>query len=115
MTELEAMIIYLADEVNGPAPEEARNTMSAVWIGPTSQLSSSQILRLFREERSEACVIEIKLLESIGPLSSAVAASRRFEIDGNFANVAEEIARYVAESGCREVAVVVDGKKPVLR
>ena len=88
--------------------------MSAVWIGPTTQLSSSQILRLLREERCELCVIEIKLLESAGPLSSAVAASRRFEIDGNFANVAEEISKYVAESGCREVAVVVDVKEPVL-
>jgi hypothetical protein len=86
--------------------------MSAVWIGPASQLSSSQILGLLREERCGVCVIEIKLLESTGPLSSAVATSRRFEIDGNFANVAEEISRYVAESGCREVAVVVDVKEP---
>jgi len=64
--------------------------MSAVWIGPASQLSSSQILGLLREERCGVCVIEIKLLESTGPLSSTVAASRCFEIDGNFANVAEE-------------------------
>ena len=88
--------------------------MSAVWIGPAAQLSSSQILGLLREERCGVCVIEIKLLESTGRLSSTVAASRCFEIDGNFANVAEEITRYIAASGCREVAVVVDVKKPTL-
>ena len=73
---------------------------TTVWAAPAFRLKSRHILRFFAEARSPVRAVEVRLFRSDSLYSRTPVGSRRWEsIGDDLARTAEDISKYIGDSG----------------
>jgi hypothetical protein len=70
-----------------------------VWAAPAFRLKSRHVLRFLTESRSPIRAVEVRLFSSDTLYSRTPAGWRRWESVGDLAKTAEDISKYIGDSG----------------
>jgi hypothetical protein len=75
-----------------------------VWAAPASRLQSRYVLRFLRESRFPIRAVEVRLfMYNHTPLGS-----RRWEPIGDLAQTADDISKYIGDSGSPQATIIRD-------
>jgi hypothetical protein len=75
-----------------------------VWAAPASRLQSRHVLRFLTESRSPIRAVEVRLFM----YNRTPVGSRRWESIGDLAKTAEDISRYIGDSGSPQATIIRD-------
>jgi hypothetical protein len=75
-----------------------------VWAAPASRLQSRYILRFLRDSRLPIRAVEVRLFM----YNRAPMGSRRWEPVDDLAKTAEDISKYVNDSGSPQATIIRD-------
>lgn len=75
-----------------------------VWAAPASRLQSRHVLRFLKESRSPIRAIEVRLFM----YNRTPVGSRRWESIGDLAKTAEDISRYIGDTGSPQATIIRD-------
>jgi len=75
-----------------------------VWAAPASRLQSRYVLRFLRESRLPIRAVEVKLFM----YNRAPMGSRRWEPVGDLVKTAEDISKYIGDSGSPQATIIRD-------
>ena len=78
---------------------------SALLAAPSAQIRKIQILRFLMDAQCSIRLIEVSLFGE-GMFDLTRIQMRRWEPEGDLAKAADEIAKYITESGCPEVKIL---------
>jgi hypothetical protein len=75
-----------------------------VWAAPASRLQSLHVLRFLTESRSPLRAVEVRPFM----YNRTPVGSRRWESIGDLAKTAEDISRYIGDSGSPQATIIRD-------
>ena len=75
-----------------------------VWAAPASRLQSRHVLRFLTDSPSPVRAVEVRLFT----YNRASAGSRRWESIGDLAKTAEDISKYIGDSGSSQATIIRD-------
>jgi hypothetical protein len=81
---------------------------TTVWAAPASRLKSRHVLRFLADSRSPIRAVEVKLFSSDTLYSRTPIGSRRWESIGDLAKTAEDISKYIGDSGSPLATIITD-------
>ena len=79
-----------------------------VWAAPAFRLKSRHVLRFLTESRSSIHAVEVRLFSSDTLYSRTPTGSRRWESVGDLAKTAEDISKYIGDSGSPLATIITD-------
>jgi len=81
-----------------------------VWAAPASRLQSRYVLRFLRESQSPIRAVEVRLFM----YNRKPMGSRRWEPVDDLAKTAEDISKYIDDSGSPQATIIRDeaAKRP---
>jgi len=81
---------------------------TTVWAAPASRLQSRHILRFLSEARSSVRAVEVRLFSSDSLSNRTPVGSRRWEPVGDLTKTAEDIFKYIGDSGLPQATIIRD-------
>jgi hypothetical protein len=88
--------------------EGDRPISTTVWAAPAFRLKSRHVLRFLTETRSPIRAVEVRLFSSDALYSHTPVETRRWESVGDLAKTAEDISKYIGDSGSPLATIIRD-------
>ncbi len=79
---------------------------ATMWSISTELSRAADILRLLKEARHSVRAVDVRLFNNAGPFTKIPTAERYWRPVGALLSTAEEISKYITDSGSAEACIV---------